>query len=173
MTATVTPATAGGMVQFKDGSADLGPAASIYDGTASRTVSTLTVGSHQLTALFTPANPAAYSASTSPAVLFTISGATATSTTLSTSPAQRVLEGTPVTMTATVTPSTAAGMVQFQDGATNIGAPAAVTNGTASNSATFGVGQHQLSAVSPRPPRRSTAHRHHRPSPLPSLLAPC
>ena len=42
--------------------------------------------------------------------------------------------GTPVTLTATVTPSSAAGTVQFYDGSTALGAPVAVAAGTATKS---------------------------------------
>ncbi|MGH8571777.1 MAG: Ig-like domain-containing protein, partial [Gammaproteobacteria bacterium] len=46
--------------------------------------------------------------------------ATATSTALTTSPASPVAQGTEVTLTATITPATAAGTVQFKDGTTNL-----------------------------------------------------
>lgn len=153
MTATVTPQAATGTVQFKDnGSTNLGSPVSVVNGTASETTSTLGVGPHQLTAVFTPADPATYSSSTSPVVVpFTISGATTTSTVLSTSAASTAAQGTPLTLTATVTPATVTGTVQFKDNDTNVGAPAAVSNGTAS---TLAVGSH-----------RSTVGRH-------ELLAP-
>jgi len=148
LTATVTPATAAGKVQFKDGSANLGAPVSVSNGTAAATVSTLTVGIHLLTAVFTPDNPAAYGPSTSPAVPFTISGPTSTSAVLSTSAASPVTQGTAVTLTATLTPTSAIGMVQFKDGSTNLGDPVAVDNGTASTTtSTLAVGSHQLTAV--------------------------
>jgi hypothetical protein len=147
LTATVTPAAAAGTVQFRDGATNIGDAVAVTNGTATQTTTTLPVGSRQLTAVFTPTNTTLYSGSTSPAVTFVISGATNTDTTLMTSPARRVTEGTPVTLTATVAPSAAAGTVQFRDGTTNVGAPVAVTNGTATRSATFGVGPHQLTAA--------------------------
>ncbi|MGH3767326.1 MAG: Ig-like domain repeat protein [Pseudonocardiaceae bacterium] len=147
LTATVTPAAATGTVQFKDGSTNIGSPVSVVNGTAPETTSTLAVGPHQLTAVFTPADPASYSPSTSPAVPFVISGATATSTVLSTSAASPLAQAIPLTLTATVTPATATGTVQFKDGSTNVGAPAAVTNGTASTASTLAVGSHQLTAV--------------------------
>jgi hypothetical protein len=147
LTATITPAAATGMVQFKDGSTNIGDPVTVLNGSAAETTSTLTVGSHQLTAVFTPANPALYSPSTSPAVPFVIAGATATSTVLSTSAASPAAQGTPLTLTATVSPPAATGTVQFKDGSTNIGTPAAVSNGTASTSSTLAVGSHQLTAV--------------------------
>ncbi len=148
LTATVTPATAVGVVQFKDGSTNLGNPVIVSNGTASGTTSSLAAGSHSLIAVFTPANPAAYGPSTSPAMVFVVAGAPATSTVLATSPASPVAQGSPVTLTATVTPATAAGTVQFKDGATNLGNPVTVSNGAASGTtSTLAVGSHPLTAV--------------------------
>ncbi|MGH3972613.1 MAG: Ig-like domain repeat protein [Pseudonocardiaceae bacterium] len=147
LTATVTPAAASGTVQFKDGSANIGNPVTVSNGTASGSTSTLTVGSHQLSAVFTPANPATYGPSTSPAVPFVISGAAATSTAVTTSLASPVAQNTPLTITAMVTPADAAGTVQFRDGGNNIGDAVAVSNGTASQTTTLATGSHQLSAV--------------------------
>ncbi|MGH3548335.1 MAG: Ig-like domain repeat protein [Pseudonocardiaceae bacterium] len=155
LTATVTPATAIGTVQFKDGATNLGDPVIVSNGTASGTTSSLAAGSHSLTAVFIPARPVAYapsttaySPSTSPAVMFVIPGAIATSTALATSPATQAASGTPVTLTATVTPATAVGTVQFKDATTNLGNPVIVTNGTASGSTSaLAVGSHSLTAV--------------------------
>lgn len=79
LTATVTPATAAGTVQFKDGSAGLGnPVTVSHDGIASGTTSKLAAGAHQLTAVFTPADASAFSSSTSPPVAFVVTGASGT-----------------------------------------------------------------------------------------------
>jgi hypothetical protein len=95
LTATVTPAVATGTAQFKDGSANIGDPVEVVNGTAPKTTSTLTVGQHQLTAVFTPADTTRYSPSTSPAVPFMISGAAATSTVLSTSAASPLAQDSP------------------------------------------------------------------------------
>jgi Big-like domain-containing protein len=148
LTATVTPATAIGTVQFKDGPTNLGNPVIVNNGTALGTTSSLAAGSHSLIAVFTPVDPPAYGPSTSPAVMFVVTGAPATSTALATSPASPVAEGTPVTLTATVTPATATGAVQFKDGATNLGIPVVVSNGTASGTtSSLAAGSHQLTAV--------------------------
>ncbi len=151
LTATVTPAEAAGTVQFRDGTTNIGNPVIVSDGAASSTTSTLTVGSHQLTAVFTPTDPAAFDPSTSPAVTFVVTvpaGATPTSTALTASPASPVTRGTPVTLTATVTPAEAAGTVQFRDGTTNVGNPVIVSDGTASSTtSTLAAGAHQLTAV--------------------------
>ncbi|MGH3875020.1 MAG: lytic transglycosylase domain-containing protein [Pseudonocardiaceae bacterium] len=75
---------------------------------------------------------------------------TPTSTTLTASPASTITQGTLLTLTATVTPATAAGTVQFRRGTTDIGTPGGLTGGTASvTTATtaLAVGTHQLTAV--------------------------
>jgi len=59
----------------------------------------------------------------------------ATSTALAVSPVSPVAQGALVTLTATITPSTAVGTVQFKDGSTDLGAPVTVSaNGTAAGS---------------------------------------
>jgi Bacterial Ig-like domain (group 3) len=78
LTATITPSTAVGTVQFKDATTDIGaPVTVSNNGTASGSTSTLAPGPHQLTAVFTPADPAAFSPSTSPAIPLTVTGSAA------------------------------------------------------------------------------------------------
>ncbi|MFD1814520.1 Ig-like domain-containing protein [Rhodococcus gannanensis] len=56
--------------------------------------------------------------------------------------------GTPVDLTATVTPAGATGTVQFKDGATDLGGPVTVTAGVATYSHTFtAAGVHDITAV--------------------------
>lgn len=155
LTATITPATAIGTVQFMAGTTNLGNPVIVTNGIASETTPSLATGSHPLTAVFIPAYPvayapstAAYSPSTSPAVVFVVPGAIATTTALATSPAGQAAPGTSVTLTATITPATAIGTVQFKDGTTNLGNPVIVTNGAASGfTSALPVGSHQLVAV--------------------------
>ncbi len=151
LTATVRPATATGTVQFKDGTTNLGPPVTVANGTASGTTSSLTARSHQLTAGFTPTDPATHGPSTSPPVTYVVTGGgpseTATRTTLSTSPTSPTSQGTPVYLTATVRPATATGTVQFKDGTTNLGPPVTVANGTASGTtSSLTARSHQLTA---------------------------
>lgn len=145
--ATVSPAVATGTVQFRDGATNIGQAVAVANGSATRTTSTLRVGSHQLSAVFTPTTEALYEPSTSAPTTFVISDAATTATALATDPTSPVLEKTPVTITATITPAKAEGRVQFRDGNTNIGTPVTVNNGSASENATLGVGSHRLTAV--------------------------
>src|SRR5581483_10141109 len=58
LTATVSPSTAAGAVQFLDGSAAIGTPVTVNAGTATFTDSGFHVGSHSLTALFSPASSA-------------------------------------------------------------------------------------------------------------------
>lgn len=75
------------------------------------------------------------------------SGPVTTSTTLSVSPSAAQV-GQTVTLTATVSPSNAAGTVQFEVGGTAIGSPATVTNGVATTTTSFAAaGTESLSAV--------------------------
>ena len=148
LTATLTPAVAAGVMQFKDGGTNIGGPVPVRNGTASAT-STLAVGSHQLSAVFTPTDPKLYGPSTSPVVPFTVAGATPTTTALSASSTDtQPVQGSPVALMATVTPAMAMGTVQFRDGATDIGQAVAVANGGATlTTSTLGVGTRQLSAV--------------------------
>jgi Bacterial Ig-like domain (group 3) len=135
--ATVTPTGAAGTVQFSDSVAgttsDLGTAVTVApDGTATYSSSTLGAGPHVLGAIFTPADSKAYTSSTAAAVDFTVlgQGQTATATTLTADPATGVVRGGTATLTATVTPSAAAGTVTFQSGTTTL-TQAAIVNGKA------------------------------------------
>lgn len=119
LTATVTP-SADGTVQFFDGGAAIGSPITVSGGTASTSVTSLAVGSHGLTAQFTPADPAVFEASVSDALEHTVTAAPVTpaettSLTVATAPAAPLRLGSPVTLTATVTPASATGTVEFID----------------------------------------------------------
>jgi hypothetical protein len=70
--ANVAPAGAAGTVQFKDGTTALGAPVRVFGGTAYLLTSKLTKGTHSLTAVFTPTNPAAFGPSTSSPVSLTV-----------------------------------------------------------------------------------------------------
>jgi len=73
LTATVTPSAAGS-VQFTNGATPLGDPVAVVNGAASiRT--TLPLGTHLLTAVFTPTNTTAFNGSTSPAVSYLVNAA--------------------------------------------------------------------------------------------------
>ncbi len=146
LTATVTPSTATGDVEFFAGATSLGTAA-VSGGTAAKTVTDLPVGANDVTATFV--GNADYSASTSPAVTVTVNPVAprATTTTLGVDPTT----GDPyqsVTFTATVASPgfTPNGTVNFYNGATLLGS-SPVTGGTATfTTNTLGEGTFSLSA---------------------------
>ena len=97
-----------------------------------------------------PANAVPLAVLTSPAHPQSLirSAPTDTSTTVTTSPASPVTQGTTETLKATVAPATAVGTAQFKDGATNLGPPITVSKGTAAGTTSrLPVGSHQLTAV--------------------------
>jgi len=148
LTATVSVPAAAGTVQFKDGSSNLGSPITVSGGVGTTSTTGLAVGSHSLTAVFTPTSNT-YTGSTSNTVAYTVNPAPATPTTtsLAVTPASPVDFGTTVTMTATVSPSNAAGTVRFYDGATALGSAVAVSGGTASMmTSALASGAHSLSA---------------------------
>lgn len=76
LTATVDPAEASGEVQFVNGEDELGEAVLVDGGEAVLTTDELAEGDHSITAAFTPADAAAYTASTSSAVTVTVEAET-------------------------------------------------------------------------------------------------
>ena len=133
LTATLSPSNAVGSVTFEDGSTPIGSAVSVTAGVATTSTSSLTTGSHSLSAVFTPTDPTAFATSTSPVVSYSIVAAAAQNTT--TSLAVDTGAGTafsPVTFTATVSPSGAGGTVAFSESPTGTALGSAPVNaGTA------------------------------------------
>jgi hypothetical protein len=148
LTAQVSP-TAAGTVQFLDGTAAIGAPVTVSGGTATLTTSALTVGTHTLSAAFTSTD-AAFGSSTSTATAYTVSTPSAvnTTTSLAVVPGGSAAPGTPVALTATVTPSNAAGTVTFTDATTGTAlGTAAVSGGSASLTvSTLAQGDHSLTA---------------------------
>ena len=145
LTATVTPSAATGTVQFEVGGTDLGSMA-VSGGTASLSTTALPVGTDSLSAVFSPASDNGYSGSTG-----TESFAVApipTTTSLSVSPSSPEFAGTPVLLTATVTPPEATGTIQFEAGGVAVGNPVALVSGEATlATAALPVGADSLTAV--------------------------
>ena len=141
-TATVSPASATGTVQFLDGGTVLGTA-TLSGGTASFSTSGLGTGSHSITAIYSgDANDAG---STSVVYAQTVNPKT-TTTAITASPNPSVM-GSAVAFTATVSPASATGTVQFLDGATTLGT-ATLVSGTASFSTSgLATGSHSIMAT--------------------------
>jgi len=142
LTATVTPASATGTVQFLDGGTAL-VTLPLVGGAAVVTATNLAVGAHAITAVYS--GDANDTGSTSAVTMVTVVKAAATAAiSSSTNPSAN---GQAVVFTATITPATATGSVQFLDGATAIGT-AAVSGGTASvSTASLAPGSHSITAV--------------------------
>ena len=132
-----------GSVTFMDGATTLGTAA-LVNGSASISVSTLTAGSHPLTAIY--AETATFFGSTSAVVTQVVNIPTTTSLASAPNPS---VTGQAVTLSATVTSAGGipTGTVTFRDGATVLGTVTLV-NGSASLSiSTLAVGAHSLTAA--------------------------
>ena len=76
-----------------------------------------------------------------------VSNATATTTKLAASPLDPVAQGTTSTLTATVTPTAAAGKVQFKNGTADLGTPVTVSGGQAQYAGKLPAGSRSLTAV--------------------------
>jgi large repetitive protein len=143
LTATVTPAPAGGSVQFLDGGTVLG-SATLQSGAALLNVSAFSVGAHSITAVYS-GDGAGYLGSTSAVFTETVSKVVTTAT-VAASP-NPATAGQAVTLSAAVSPATATGTLQFIDGVTSLGT-VAVSNGTATLSiSTLSAGSHSLTVI--------------------------
>lgn len=142
LTATVTGSGATGTVQFTDNGSNLGAAVTLSSGKAVLNT-TLSVGSHSLTAVYS--GDKTHQPSTSAAS--TVSVLVASTTSLSATPTLATV-GQAVTLTASVAGNAPTGAVQFKDGGNNLGAPVAVGNGVATLSTNqLAVGSHSISAA--------------------------
>jgi len=145
LTATVTTedsSAAAGSVEFFDGSTSLG-SATVSGGTATKTVTVASGGTHPYKAIFTPTS-SAYASSTSSVV--SVSAAKLASTTAIAANATSVAASGSVKLTATVTPTAATGSVQFYDGTAAVGSPVALAAGAASATVTVKPGTHSYTA---------------------------
>jgi hypothetical protein len=154
LTATVAPSTVTttptGSVTFKDGTTTLGtgPVALNASGVATLSVSSLAVGTHSLTAVYS--GPNSFAGSTSAAVTQTVNKA-ATSTVVATS-SSPVIPGTSVTFIAVVSataPGAGAptGNVTFNDGATVLGTIALSGGFATLSTSTLANGTHSITAT--------------------------
>lgn len=121
-----------GTVSFYDGTNLIGTGSLTSKATASLTTSTLTVGSHTVTAVY--GGNGNYAGSTSPAYVETIT-LIPTTVALSASPSTAAY-GTPITLTAQISSSSgstvSSGTVTFANGSTTLGSSTVSSTGTAS-----------------------------------------
>ncbi len=142
----VSPSTATGSVVFFDGAIKIGSATLgiATGGTVSLSVSTLAVGTHSLTAVYS--GDGTHNPSTSPVLTEIVQSQAATTITLSSS-SNPVASGGSINLTAILSASMATGVVTFYDGTTVI-ARGVLKGGTVSVSVSFSaVGKHPLRAV--------------------------
>src|ERR1019366_9423098 len=112
-TASVTPSSATGTITFNDAGSSIG-IGTLSGGAATLNIATLSVGTHLVTASYAgDANNVASNSST----LTQAVNKAPTTTTLTSAPNPSTF-GAAVTLTATVTPSSATRTVTFTDGAT-------------------------------------------------------
>jgi hypothetical protein len=130
LTASVTPATATGSVQFYNGSALLG-SATLSSGQAQLATATLAPGTNSLTAVYSGDS---YNATSTSSTVSQVVNKLNTTTSLTASPTPSTY-GASVALTATVAPSTSTGSVQFYSGSTLLGS-ATVASGRAQLSTT-------------------------------------
>jgi len=147
-TVTVTGDAPSGTVQFMDGSNTLGSRdlspVTLSTSTASLEVSSLTAGSHSITAVY---SGNANNAGSTSAVLTQAVAAAASTTSLSIS-AARLTEGQTLNLTATVSGYAPNGSVQFKCDGDDLGASVALVDGSASYATnTLIVGSHSITAV--------------------------
>jgi len=126
-----------------DGGSTLGTSVLNASGVATFSTSTLAVGTHSVTAQYS--GDATHTGSTSPALSQTVNKATTTITLASNNNPSKT--GQPVTFTATVSPSTATGTVQFFDGSTSL-TTVVLSGGQASfTTSSLAAGKHSITAV--------------------------
>lgn len=145
LSATVTGGKQDDPVDFYDGSTKIGTGRLNASGAATSSWTPTTAGTRSVQARFAAT---AFANGSDSAVQSVQVAEADVVTSLTLQAPQSALTGTPVTLSATVDPSSASGTVQFRDGNTNLGAPVAVSNGVAMFPHTFTTaGAHSISAV--------------------------
>ncbi|GAB2640172.1 Ig-like domain-containing protein [Prescottella soli] len=145
LSATVTPSSASGTVQFRDNGNAIGAPVQVSGGFATMSHTFAATGSHSITAVFT--GTATFASSTSEQRIVAVTAPDVATTTTLTVPTD-AKTGTSVQLTASVAPSGASGAVQFRDNGADIGAPVPVSGGVASLQHTFTTtGTHNIVAV--------------------------
>ena len=118
LTATIYPSSGvTGTITFKDRGVTIGTQA-VSGSTASYTYTSMTAGSHSIVAIY--GGDSTYNISTSLPVTVSVARLSS-SVALATSNSTPTYGGSPITLTATMTPSAATGTVSFYDGSTDIG----------------------------------------------------
>ena len=140
--ATVSPSAATGPVTFRDGATLLG-AVQLSAGTASFVPPTLSPGTHSIVATYTGAF--GYNPSSSPPLVQTVTQNVPTTTSVSVSAGQ-VTFGQSVTLSASVSPASAAGSMTFYDGVMILGTRKIVQGQAVLSTGLLAAGKHSLRA---------------------------
>jgi len=130
-------------VTFMDGVVSLGTSALNASGVATFSTSTLAVGTHSITAQYS--GDSTHTGSTSAPLSQTVNKATTTITLTSNDNPSKT--GQSVTFTATVSPTTATGTVQFFDGPSSLGTVALSSGRASLTTSTLIAGKHSITAV--------------------------
>ena len=141
--ALISPAGATGTVTFEDGGTTLGTGTPNGGGYASFQTSSLSVGTHSITAVYD--GDGSYAGSTSSAVSFPVNknstGTSITSSSYNPNPGQNI------TLTANISPSVNSGSVTFKDGSNTIASGMSVSGGSASfATSSLSAGSHNITA---------------------------
>jgi subtilisin family serine protease len=144
-TATVTPNTAGGAIQFMDGASPISGSIQLSNGLASFSTSALAPGTHSITARYTGNNR--FSASVSPAFVQTVNKGNSTVSVALTAGTNPATLRDSLTFTASVAPSATTGSVVFFDGARAISGSVPLVAGAASfTTSSLAAGTHSITA---------------------------
>ena len=148
---TTSTATVAGTVNFLDGTTVLNASPiTVSGGVASYATTSLTAGSHSITAVFLPTNPVNIATSTSAATVVSVNAPAQTTTTVLSSTPAAPTTADVVSLTATLTPATAAGTVTFTEttgGGNTVVGSSPVSGGTAAISlANLTAGAHSYTA---------------------------
>jgi hypothetical protein len=144
LTATVSPSTATGVVTFFDGSTMLGNG-TLSAGVAALSVSTLTIGTHSITAVYDGDANCTGSTAT---YTQTVKGLppSATTVTIGTNP-NPVMAGQKLLLQATVSPASATGAVTFFDGTATLGSATLDAGSATLYVSVLSVGNHSITAT--------------------------
>jgi len=146
-TATVTPTSATGAVTFFDGANVISGELPLAGGSASLTVSTLSIGTHSITAQYS--GDAGLNASSSAPLLETVNSPKPTPVVavVLSAGANPSVFGDALTFTASIAPASATGTVVFYDGTVAISGNLPLSSGTVSfSTALLGGGTHTITA---------------------------
>ncbi|HYL66467.1 MAG TPA: Ig-like domain repeat protein, partial [Nitrosopumilaceae archaeon] len=143
-TVTITPNTATGTVQFAIDGVNTGSPVTLSGGTATISSSSLSVGTHTITAAYSGDTNDIPSSSALTQIINQIT-LTTTATTLTSSQNPSTI-GSSVTFTATVSPSTATGTVQFNDSSTILGTGVVSSGHATFTTSSLSAGSHNIVA---------------------------